>query len=963
MGSSKEQVATDTDQPTIHEAPAPNDSANATHRASGDAASRRMARAETGAWADEVHGVPTGSRAIAGDDGESGMETTVTEEKRGYKKVTTTDGDHKHIEEKKTGFGGGGLQRQRTEEESVGDVSTKTTNTKTVNSSGYTAGKTNEAKVGDKSITDGHEHNVGPKGISTTKTHKEADADGEHGTTRGGSIGPDGIKYSMGESREKKSKVQELSPEDGQHHEVEKKDTRDKKTTVAVSRDAVSADHERSHTDVNGNKSATSGGGEWGKDKKEVHASQTYSDAKGNSAGGNVHAGVHIEASEPVEEKNGQWVVHYTKTKDVGGGANANVGGKAGANVNVGKAHIEEGTRSFKTKKEADDFKKNVAERVHDAGDPTTAKGAEALEIGESRGIGDATTIGAGGNAKIEGASAHFEAHKTTGDEVDVKRISATVYEVTSKHTVEKGMSGGVGGAGVAVSKSSTTTDVGAVSVKFDFSKPDGKRGFEKFAKDHALPAEGGFDVVYLDTHKNVKTEDMKLVALGSASYDQHTEHDKQVDSKGTHLTDAGGQGHSVNTSWLSRKLGDKDQHQDVELTAHTDNGQASSYTIEAHIGGERGLANRGYMNRLAGGGEEKYDDSKVDKGHSGEWTMTAEVDKQTIANEEKYNSNLNKYKTHEERMQALAQEMADRGAKEVSDLNVMGAGKLSWELELKGDKNFPGREGRVAIDEKIERYQTALANAATAPMLLPAIEQDADALKVRRAAVADKSQYLDLPEALRTQQLQVIDGQLGRLEGLRHQAALEVTKNKPGESADAAEKRIETKQHGAGTPQQQDLFALRDKIAVTDHGISDTQKNVADGRAALSEGGQHIRIDEKSAHRWYRKAKDASIKVVGAVQSATAQYQRAEAMRSAFLKALGDPNAALALGRTLQAELDVASSSYWDAWMTCREAGVGIFMLNDRRPPPGHAAFWKEVEQDAVGAEEMPDEIATAKR
>src|SRR5262249_32509491 len=160
---------------------------------------------------------------------------------------------------------------------------------------------------------------------------------------------------------------------------------------------------------------------------------------------------------------------------------------------------------------------------------------------------------------------------------------------------------------------------------------------------------------------------------------------------------------------------------------------------------------------------------------------------------------------------------VAHEGISAVNDIgshtaSVYDKKTLSWDLELKGNPSFPGREGRRIVEAKIEKYGALMAASASASSVL--VEQpqgEVDELATRRADVADPSKYTDLPAWLRQSELSKIDGQIAQFEALRHQAAIEAVKNNPGESAsDIGRRRGDPHALDGLTPEQKRLAELR---------------------------------------------------------------------------------------------------------------------------------------------------------
>src|SRR5262249_11458307 len=130
-------------------------------------------------------------------------------------------------------------------------------------------------------------------------------------------------------------------------------------------------------------------------------------DARGNLVGANASASVttkggwtpsisgqyKVEASEPRAEGD-KFVVDWKRTAKGAVGL-AKSGGKMGASGTAEASHRDFGSRVFKSKTEAEHFRKNAAALIGGGfGSQTSVEGALAMGIGESRGVGDTTKLG-----------------------------------------------------------------------------------------------------------------------------------------------------------------------------------------------------------------------------------------------------------------------------------------------------------------------------------------------------------------------------------------------------------------------------------------------------------------------------------------------------------------------------------------------------------------------------------------
>lgn len=960
----------------------------------GDAAARRMATAKgaeepanTAPWEKEVDGIPANAQHRVDDDeqivsmetSEKKNEVSVAGGKGSFahgKTTTVKEGDATDVHEAKTEVSVGsekGLEvgRSHSDEHTVGDdVSMKDKHSKGADVGAHGGhvkmGHETEVRVGEDKHTSGRDTSVGIKDghldAERTATTKVEDEHGAHSTSHSAAIADGKLQRGWSEEHETKRKVKETGA-DGTEQEVEKTSKRGKETKVAVGREGVSGERRWTKTKEDGGSSGTSVGAELGKDgNASVNAAHTVTDKNGNSFTVSAKAGIEVYASEPVQ-KGDRFIVSYKRTKSVGAGAGASSHGM-GAGGALSKSSFEDGTRSFKTKDEANEFREHAAERIRDAGDPTSVAGAMSLEIGESRGSGDAVEGSLGASASFEGASLGASAHAQKSEEVDVRRVSATVFEATFMKASEKGGDLEAGGMGVSTGAGSSSNKHSALTVRFDLSTSDGKAAFEKFTKDHQPPAKGG-QVVSTDDGKGHESHDgTKIAGYGSASYGSRTSEDTLVDEQGKHETYEGEQSHDISTGRIGHWLGDKDQHSSVSIVSRQENDKDAGYAVEGKFSGESGTSNRAKMRHLMGI-EENFDEDKVDKGHSGEWTMSAEISKKAISNLEKYDDRYKGLKTNDDKMRALSEQVADKGASAINDIEGMGNKPLAWDVELKGDKNFPGHEGRMETEAKLQRYGALLAESPTAaPIVATQVQGELDALKERRHAVDDRKKYLDLPDALREQQLAMIDKEIRSFEGIRHQATIEATKNHAGEKIDDIQKRHHVDKNGYGqmTPEEGKVAELRDNISENDHAILDIEKRIDVAKAAILDASSHHTDYSKTNSTLIHRRETGYKAGVAIAESHTAQYKGLDAMRASLLANSSKPEAALQIAKQLDSQVKIQLDMAMTAYQQFEEAAIAQINMNKSGSMGSYDEFWADILANSMDASDLTQEdIVTA--
>src|SRR5262249_28753047 len=148
--------------------------------------------------------------------------------------------------------------------------------------------------------------------------------------------------------------------------------------------------------------------------------------------------------------------------------------------------------------------------------------------------------------------------------------------------------------------------------------------------------------------------------------------------------------------------LGAKNRSQSTEIVGHEENGKAAGYSVEMHVGGEDGEFNRDVMQKVKHGRDDGTGNTGKAKA-SGEWTMSADIAEELADRTLAEHPEIAKL-PHEDRMRAIAEYVAHEGISAVNDIgshteSVYDKKTLDWDLELKGNASFPGREGRLLAD------------------------------------------------------------------------------------------------------------------------------------------------------------------------------------------------------------------------------------------------------------------------
>ena len=848
----------------------------------------------------------------------------------------------------------------------------------TTNSVDVKRGRKATAQVGDDKRVNGRDvgFGLGPDGLhgDASRMSRVETATSAAETRQSVGLGEGQLKLGAGRTDERKRVVKEEV--DGELKDVVKTEGRSRDTNVAVGLDKASFGQSwgRTHEDGSSSSVNASASFDWETGTTAVGGGVSRKDAKGNeqSASGSAsiqrdedgnltgasldgsvtsgkvtvtaHAGMSVEASEP-EEVDGRYVVTWKRTEDVGAGTGVK-GKKVGASVGITHAEFDSGTRSFASKEEAEAFRKHAAERIRlNTPDPTTVGGALALEVGESRGHGSNTGESVSASGTAGGLTVGAGAQASASSQVSVRRVSANLFDATYSGGTGKGANVSAGGFGVTASRDVSDTQRHAVTVRFDLSTLEGQAAYERFCRTHEVPATGGRLLSVEEAKSHEVGEGLSLAGLGSSRFAGRTWEDTTWDEEGKHEAYGGESSESHHNGRIGRWLGGRDSSSKMEVIGRQEDDQDAGYTLRGEFGGEVGSQNLDHMYQMTGRNDARDRSDIEDAKSSGTWRVSADMSNEQIdeyahylteARDYKYGGiaevqeRLRDAKSNDDKMRAIAGYVAEDGYKALRDL---GARDLSWDVELKGDPNFPGRAGRVAIEAKIQRYGALLAaSGAAGSSIVGPLQSEIDALQKRRDAVADTKRYADMPGQLRAEELSKIDAHVAAFTTLRDQASIEAVKNNPGEDMVGMLDRQEAETKDPGLlptdPAQRRLHALRDELATVQFELARVEAENANLYGLIKQEVRRVRNDE-AAREIYRRYSGASKDARALDDVRHALSSGIPALRMAFLGALSNPEAALGVGGVLLAQLNAALSLAMDAGTKWTEAEANAAELS----------------------------------
>ena len=262
-----------------------------------------------------------------------------------------------------------------------------------------------------------------------------------------------------------------------------------------------------------------------------------------------------------------------------------------------------------------------------------------------------------------------------------------------------------------------------------------------------------------------------------------------------------------------------------------------------------------------------------------------------------------------------------------------------AWDLELKGDANFPGPAGRASLNQ--QRKALAAALKAKPPKANEVIKQTGetlDKLKKRRDAVADVKKYTDLPDGLRKQQLTLIDGHVEEFKAVRRNAQA-LAMRKPDE-ADAGAPKVDpayTKLQGRVSASELAIGNLRKEVKTSSKALGDAIG--AKGSTAVKFGVDRRisrRPRSRMAKSWINRATEPTRPRGRSIPRSTSSGRPGPRAKPGK-----DQLAAIT---ALAQVLDERVKHLHTVMYAIREAGKAVYPITTRNAMSGNPAFWQSL-------------------
>jgi hypothetical protein len=488
-----------------------------------------------------------------------------------------------------------------------------------------------------------------------------------------------------------------------------------------------------------------------------------------------------IVAKDPVELPNGKFAVDYLKTdeggSEIGGGYSKPGGGmSAGATYGTTTSNTSAGRKVFDNKTDAVIFQLNAAMQLaspeDDLKNASTVEGALKMKEGEIASVSETDTDTIGGSFGMSQVSVGVAKSDATTTGLQIERREGGKVRITPSVAEQTALNASISVAGGAGNtKGESETNSFAVTYEFDLGTDVGKQAFRQYLKQR-LPPPMPPGAKWIDSTTGHAIEDhdvYNFAHIGKIGWGTHATQTTVEDETGKHTTAVGGQSEEVELNRLRYLTFDKNRHANADIISRMDNGQIATISAQMLVGGEDGEFNREQFGKIF---SDKGAPSGASVTTSGEWTLTADIDKKMFEQFEKNNKDALQAKTRDERLKIYSEAAQKNGAQMLGGQVRESGRKLAWNLQLKGDPNFPGASGRAALNEQRARLAAQLkARPDNAGSIASEAKDALDGLAKRLKAVSDKTKYTDLPDELRQEQVDVINTHISEFKSIRSQA------------------------------------------------------------------------------------------------------------------------------------------------------------------------------------------------
>ena len=236
--------------------------------------------------------------------------------------------------------------------------------------------------------------------------------------------------------------------------------------------------------------------------------------------------------------------------------------------------------------------------------------------------------------------------------------------------------------------------------------------------------------------------------------------------------------------------LFEDEKHASAEIVSSLLNGKEEGFAAKMKVSGELGDFNRRQFGKIFEGAK-----------FSGDAKASEKLDPHCLSSPpaavhalEENSQKFRDAKSQDEKLRIYSELVKDNGAQMLG--GQVGMTSIAWNLELKGDDNFPGERGRAKLNAQRIQLAAQLKGKPGDAYHVAGEEAKETLLKLdqRFKAVSDKTKYTDLPDGLREEQLQVIRLHRTVFIELRQRALSVAGEMNPDEKIEDVEKRAYSK-------------------------------------------------------------------------------------------------------------------------------------------------------------------------
>ena len=492
-----------------------------------------------------------------------------------------------------------------------------------------------------------------------------------------------------------------------------------------------------------------------------------------------------------------------------------------------------------------------------------------------------------------------------------------------------------------------------ALAIQFNISTQAGREALDLYLKTRFPPLGAAKIVGVMNLAGEGDYDRYQMPFLGTSAYSDRGWQKETKDEQGVTKEFGGEQVHQQDPTWLAELTGDRELYSSAQLISQQIRGK-EQYTAIINIKSESGDYNREQFGKIFMGAKTSGPVTQ-----SGAWTLSAEIDKKVVHELERVSTKFKDAKNRDDKQRILSDVFRNAGAGMAGGL-VRSGGRfmLAWDLELKGDPNFPGPAGREKLAMQREELAKKLKTPEAAAQVVRETQEVLNRLYARRKNVKDREKYTDLPNELRDQQVALIDRHMYEFNQVRSNALMAAGKRDPNESIEAIRARIKRpKAYDRLEPEKREMARLQDKVADQDAAINEIRQKIEIALQAVRRARLQDNIPEK--YRKHYMPSRMALREADAFHNQQAELSsKVEKLRAQAFSA-ADPQAQTEAWRQLEAAV---SSRYRLLTLEIdkiKDAGAELVPITKPESRlPKYDDFWGPIEDLA---DEEPEDYVPA--